>query len=58
MKTRIILLAGAAAVYVGYRQFQSYRTKAGTQSLIKQLKDAHFSLVFRRAYENCVGVTN
>lgn len=40
MKTRIALLAGAAAVYVGYRLFQNYRTKSGTQSLIKQLKDA------------------
>ena len=40
MKTRILLLAGAAAVYVGYRLFQNYRTKAGTQNLIKQLKDA------------------
>jgi|GEM_PF-7133384 len=38
MKTRIILLAGAAAVYVGYRLFQNYRTKAGTQNLTKQLK--------------------
>jgi hypothetical protein len=38
MKTRILLLAGSAAVYVGYRLFQNYRTKAGTQSLTKQLK--------------------
>ncbi|AYQ32952.1 hypothetical protein [Runella sp. SP2] len=38
MKTRILLLTGAAAVYVGYRLFQNYRTKSGTQSLIKQLK--------------------
>ena len=51
MKTRILLLAGAAAVYVGYRLFQNYLTKAGTQSLIKQLKDALFGLFLRRAYE-------
>lgn len=38
MKTRIALLAGAAAIYVAYRLYQNYRTKAGTQSLVKQLK--------------------
>lgn len=38
MTTRLALILGAAAVYVGYRLFQNYRTKSGTQSLIKQLK--------------------
>ncbi|WP_028524430.1 hypothetical protein [Runella limosa] len=38
MTTRLTLILGAAAVYIGYRLFQNYRTKAGTQSLIKQLK--------------------
>lgn len=38
MKTRIALLAGSAALYVAYRLYQNYRTKSGTQSLVKQLK--------------------
>jgi hypothetical protein len=37
MKTRIALLVGAA-VYIAYRLYQNYRTKAGTQNLTKQLK--------------------
>lgn len=40
MTTRLTLILGAAALYVGYRLFQNYRTKAGTQNLVKQLKDA------------------
>ena len=38
MTTRLTLILGAAALYIGYRLFQNYRTKAGTQNLTKQLK--------------------
>ncbi len=38
MTTKTMLLASAAAVYLGYRLFQNMRTKAGTGSLVKQLK--------------------
>jgi len=40
MSLRLILIFGVAALYIGYRLFQSYRTKAGTKSLVRWLKDA------------------
>lgn len=39
MSLRLILIFGVAALYIGYRLFQSYRTKAGTKNLVRRLKD-------------------
>jgi hypothetical protein len=38
MSLRLILIFGLAALYVAYRLYQNYRTKAGTKSLLHQLQ--------------------